>query len=225
MEEVRSRCVAFRSEKIEAGRNAPKLRAADRAGLFIWNIQRPVPFTHAQPQSVNAFRRIPMAMDSLEALFEDTLRDMYYAEKKLTKILPKMAKKATTEELSEAFTSHAAETQGQVERLEKVFKLLDKTARAKKCEALEGLSAEGDHVMEEAEDDGVMDAGLIASAQAVEHYEIARYGTLIAWANQLAMSDAANLLSESLEEEKAADEKLSGLAESVNPMAARQEAA
>jgi len=166
-----------------------------------------------------------MAMDSLEALFEDTLRDMYYAEKKLTKILPKMAKKATTEELSEAFTSHAAETQGQVERLEKVFKLIDKTARAKKCEALEGLSAEGDHVMEEAEDDGVMDAGLIASAQAVEHYEIARYGTLIAWANQLDMSDAANLLSESLEEEKAADEKLSGLAESVNPMAARQEAA
>jgi ferritin-like metal-binding protein YciE len=164
-------------------------------------------------------------MDSLEALFEDTLRDMYYAEKKLTKILPKMAKKATTEELSEAFTSHAAETQGQVERLEKVFKLIDKTPRAKKCEALEGLSAEGDHVMEEAEDDGVMDAGLIASAQAVEHYEIARYGTLIAWANQLDMSDAANLLSESLEEEKAADEKLSGLAESVNPMAARQEAA
>jgi ferritin-like metal-binding protein YciE len=166
-----------------------------------------------------------MAMDSLEALFEDTLRDMYYAEKKLTKILPKMAKKATTEELSEAFTSHAAETEGQVERLEKVFKLLDKTARAKKCEALEGLSAEGDHVMEEAEDDGVMDAGLIASAQAVEHYEIARYGTLIAWANQLDMTDAADLLSESLEEEKAADEKLGGLAESVNPMAARQEAA
>lgn len=165
-----------------------------------------------------------MAMDSLEALFEDTLRDMYYAEKKLTKILPKMAKKATTEELSEAFTAHAEETQGQVERIEKVFELIDKAPRAKKCEALEGLSAEGDHVMEEAEDDGVMDAGLIASAQPVEHYEIARYGALIAWAKQLGMDDAADLLSESLEEEKAADEKLSGLAESVNPMAAKEAA-
>ncbi|WP_119271469.1 YciE/YciF ferroxidase family protein [Taklimakanibacter deserti] len=166
-----------------------------------------------------------MPMNSLDALFEDTLRDMYYAEKKLTKILPKMAKKATSEELTEAFTSHAEETQGQVQRIEQVFDMLDKTPRAKKCEALEGLSAEGDHVMEEAEDDGVMDAGLIASAQAVEHYEIARYGALIAWAKQLDMSDAADLLAESLEEEKAADEKLNGLAETVNPMAARQEAA
>ncbi|QIG49226.1 ferritin-like domain-containing protein [Nordella sp. HKS 07] len=166
-----------------------------------------------------------MAMDSLAALFEDTLRDMYYAEKKLTKILPKMAKKATTEELAEAFTSHAEETAGQVQRIEKVFELLEKTPRAKKCEALEGLSAEGSHVMEEAEGDGVMDAGLIATAQAVEHYEIARYGTLIAWANQLDMAEAADLLTESLDEEKAADEKLSGLAESVNPMAAHKEAA
>jgi ferritin-like metal-binding protein YciE len=164
-------------------------------------------------------------MDSLTALFEDTLRDMYYAEKKLTRILPKMAKKATTEELAEAFTSHAQETEGHVERLEKVFEMLDKTARGKKCEALEGLSAEGDHVMEEAEDDGVLDAGLIASAQAVEHYEIARYGTLIAWAKQLDMSAAADLLAETLEEEKAADEKLNGIAETVNPMAAQKEAA
>jgi ferritin-like metal-binding protein YciE len=166
-----------------------------------------------------------MAMDSLDALFEDTLRDMYYAEKKLTKILPQMAKKASTVELAEAFTSHAEETQGQVERIEKVFEMLDKTPRGKRCEGLEGLSAEGDHVMEEAADDGVMDAGLIASAQAVEHYEIARYGTLIAWANQLDMADAADLLAESLEEEKAADEKLNGIAEGVNPMAARQVAA
>lgn len=166
-----------------------------------------------------------MAMDSLEALFEDTLRDMYYAEKKLTRILPKMAKKATAQELVDAFTSHAQETEGQVERIEKVFEMLDKAARGKKCEALEGLSAEGDHVMEEAEEDGVMDAGLIASAQAVEHYEIARYGTLIAWAKQLELTDAADLLAESLDEEKAADEKLSGIAEKVNPMAERKEAA
>ena len=166
-----------------------------------------------------------MALDSLDALFEDTLRDMYYAEKKLTKILPKMAKKASSRELSEAFTSHAEETRGQVDRLEQIFKLIDKSPRAKKCEALEGLSAEGDHVMEEAEEDGVMDAGLVASAQAVEHYEIARYGTLIAWANQLDMADAASLLEESLAEEKAADEKLSGIAEQVNPLAERAEAA
>jgi ferritin-like metal-binding protein YciE len=166
-----------------------------------------------------------MAMATLEALFEDGLRDLYYAEKKLTRILPKMAKKATTPELAQAFTSHAEETEGQVERIEKVFELMNKTARGKKCEALEGLSAEGDHVMEEAEQDGVMDAGLIASAQAVEHYEIARYGTLIAWAKQLDMSEAAELLVETLEEEKAADEKLNGIAEKVNPMAERKEAA
>lgn len=166
-----------------------------------------------------------MALDSLDALFEDTLRDMYYAEKKLTKILPKMAKKASSEELSQAFTSHATETEGHVERIEQVFKMIDKTARAKKCEAIEGLSKEGDHVMEEAEEDGVMDVGLIATAQAVEHYEIARYGALIAWANQLDMSDAASLLEETLAEEKAADEKLNGIAEKVNPMAERREAA
>ncbi|MBK1866417.1 ferritin-like domain-containing protein [Aestuariivirga sp. YIM B02566] len=166
-----------------------------------------------------------MALDTLGALFEDTLRDMYYAEKKLTKILPKMAKKATSEELADAFTSHAEETAEQAARIEQVFKMLEKTPRAKKCEALEGLSAEGDHVMEEADDDSVMDAGLIASAQAVEHYEIARYGTLIAWANELNMPDAATLLTESLEEEKAADEKLSGLAETANPAAAQKEAA
>jgi ferritin-like metal-binding protein YciE len=162
-----------------------------------------------------------MAMDTLTSLFEDMLRDMYYAEKKLTKILPKMAKKATTEELAEAFTSHASETQGHVERLEEVFQMLGKTARAKKCEALEGLSAEGDHVMEEAEDENVLDAGLIASAQAVEHYEMARYGTLIAWATQLEMPEAADLLKETLEEEKAADEKLNGLSEAVNAAAAQ----
>jgi ferritin-like metal-binding protein YciE len=166
-----------------------------------------------------------MAMDSLEALFEDTLRDMYYAEKKLTKILPKMAKKASSPDVAEAFESHAAETEEQVVRIEKVFKLLEKEPRGKKCEALEGLSAEGDHVMEEAEGDGVMNAGLIASAQAVEHYEIARYGALIAWANEMDMPDAVALLEESLAEEKAADEKLSGLAEAANPMAERKEAA
>lgn len=166
-----------------------------------------------------------MALDTLDALFEDTLRDMYYAEKKLTRILPKMAKKATSEELADAFTSHAEETQGHVDRIERIFGMLDKTPRAKKCEALEGLSKEGDHVMAEADAESVMDAGLIAAAQAVEHYEIARYGTLIAWADEIGLSDAVKLLEASLAEEKAADEKLSSIATTVNPAAERKEAA
>jgi ferritin-like metal-binding protein YciE len=166
-----------------------------------------------------------MPLDTLDALFEDTLRDMYYAEKKLVKTLPRMAKKASSAELADAFNSHKSETEGHVERIEKVFEILGKTARAKKCEAMEGLTKEGAHVMEEAEEDGVLDAGLIASAQAVEHYEIARYGTLVAWANQLDLADAAALLEENLAEEKAADEKLTSIAESVNPAAERAEAA
>jgi ferritin-like metal-binding protein YciE len=166
-----------------------------------------------------------MPLNTLDALFEDTLRDMYYAEKKLVRTLPKMAKKATSEDLTDAFNTHKTETEGHVERIEKVFEILGKSARAKKCEAMEGLTKEGEHVMEEADEDGVLDAGLIASAQAVEHYEIARYGTLIAWANQLDMADAAALLEENLSEEKAADEKLTSIAETVNPMAERAEAA
>jgi ferritin-like metal-binding protein YciE len=166
-----------------------------------------------------------MALATLDALFEDLLRDVYYAEKKLTKILPKMAKKASSTALAEAFTDHAAETEGQVERLENVFEIIGKTPRAKKCEALEGLAAEGDAVMEEAETDAVLDVGLIASAQAVEHYEMARYGTLIAWANELGLSKAVSLLEETLEEEKAADEKLGGLAEEANPLAEKKESA
>jgi ferritin-like metal-binding protein YciE len=166
-----------------------------------------------------------MPLNTLDALFEDTLRDMYYAEKKLVRTLPKMAKKATSEDLVDAFNTHKTETEGHVERIEKVFEILGKSARAKKCEAMEGLSKEGEHVMEEAKEDGVLDAGLIASAQAVEHYEIARYGTLVAWANQLDLADAASLLEENLSEEKAADEKLTSIAEAVNPMAERSEAA
>jgi ferritin-like metal-binding protein YciE len=166
-----------------------------------------------------------MPLNTLDALFEDTLRDMYYAEKKLVKTLPKMAKKASSEELADAFNAHKTETEGHVERIEKVFGIIGKTPRAKRCEAMEGLTKEGAHVMEEADEDGVLDAGLIASAQAVEHYEIARYGTLIAWANQLDLGNAASLLEENLAEEKAADEKLTSIAETVNPAAERAEAA
>jgi len=160
-----------------------------------------------------------MPMKTLEDLFHDTLRDVYYAEKKLTKVLPKMAKNATSEELASAFEKHLAETEGHVSRIEEVFALIDKPARAKKCEAIEGLAAEGDHVIEEGKDDAVLDAGLVASAQAVEHYEIARYGALVAWAELMGNKKAAALLQKTLDEEKACDETLSGLADSINEAA------
>jgi ferritin-like metal-binding protein YciE len=160
-----------------------------------------------------------MPLASLNDLFHDGLRDMYYAEKKLLRTLPKMAKASSNEQLAEAFQNHRAETEGQVERLEQVFEIISKSPRAKKCEAMDGLVEEGQEIMQEAEDDDVKDAGLIAAGQAVEHYEIARYGTLVAWANRLALSDAASLLEENLAEEKAADQLLNKIAEEVNEAA------
>jgi ferritin-like metal-binding protein YciE len=157
-----------------------------------------------------------MSVNSLTDLFHDTLRDIYWAEKHLVKALPKMAKAASSTELSEAILKHQAETELHVERLEQVFEMIGKAPRAKKCEAMVGLSAEGDHVMEEVEDDTVRDVGIIGAAQSVEHYEIARYGTLAAWAKQLGLDDAVELLVTTLKEEKAADEILSGLADTIN---------
>lgn len=164
-----------------------------------------------------------MPVTNLSDLFHDTLRDVYWAEKHLVKTLPKIAKAASTAELAEAILKHHAETETHVERLEKVFRILDKTARGKKCEAMVGLSAEGDHVIEEVEDDLVRDVGIIGAAQAVEHYEIARYGTLAAWAKQLGLPDAVKLLVQTLEEEKVADETLSQLADEINTEAERDE--
>lgn len=152
-------------------------------------------------------------METLNDLFEDMLKDVYYAEKKILKELPKMAEKASCEDLKAAFESHREETEGQVERLEQVFKIIGKKPEAKKCEAIEGIAAEAKEVMEEAKNETVMDAGLLATAQAVEHYEMARYGTLIAWAKELAIDDAVALLQETLDQEKAADSKLTELAE------------
>jgi ferritin-like metal-binding protein YciE len=157
-----------------------------------------------------------MPVTTLSDLFYDTLRDIYWAEKHLLKALPKMSKKAANPELAEALEIHRVETEGHVERLEQVFEVINKAPRAKKCEAMVGLSAEGDHVLEEVEDETVRDVGIIGAAQAVEHYEIARYGTLATWAKLLGHEDAAKLLGATLEEEKAADEILSGLAESIN---------
>jgi ferritin-like metal-binding protein YciE len=158
---------------------------------------------------------------TLEDLFLATLKDIYHGEKQITKALPKMAKKASSPKLVEAMQQHLQETEGQIARLERVFELMGKTPRGKTCEAIEGLVAEGEEVMDEAAGGEVMDAGLIAAAQAVEHYEIARYGTLAAWARQLGMAEAAQLLEQTLQEEKNTDALLNKIAlESVNKKAA-----
>ena len=153
-----------------------------------------------------------MPLTSLDDLFNNGLRDMYYAEKKLLRVLPRMAKASANERLAEAFQNHLAETETQVERLEKVFDLVDQKPRAKKCPAMDGLIEEGNEVLKGAKEENVKDAGLLAAGQAVEHYEIARYGTLIAWADELGRDDVVRLLTTNLNEEKAADKKLSTVA-------------
>ena len=160
-------------------------------------------------------------MKSLEDLFINLLKDMYYAEKQILKALLKMAKQADSSELRRAFEHHFKETEGQVERLEQVFALCDTKVAGKTCPAIKGILEEGAEDMKEAADADVLDAGMIADAQAVEHYEIARYGTLIAWANQLGMREAATLLNQTLEQEYNADRTLTELAEnSLNRQAA-----
>ena len=150
---------------------------------------------------------------TLHDAFIDELRDTYDAERQLTKALAKLARAATAPALREAFESHLDETQGQIERLERVFETLDEKPRGKHCEGIAGIIEEGKSIMEEDFDDTAMDACLIAAGQRAEHYEMAAYGTLVAWARAMGHSDAADLLQETLDEEKAADEKLSGLAE------------
>jgi len=152
---------------------------------------------------------------TLNDLFMDTLKDIYFAEKQILKALPKMARAAQSEEGKSGFLQHRDETQGQIDRLEQVFELLGKPARGKTCEAIQGIIAEGEEIMEDYKGTVALDAGLISSAQAVEHYEIARYGTLIAWAKQLGLKDAVPLLQASLAEEEATDKKLTQLAEGL----------
>ena len=160
-------------------------------------------------------------MKSLNELFVNLLQDVHFAEKQLTTALPKMAAKAGDPKLRTAIESHLVETKNQISRLEKVFAMIDEDPEGEECEAIEGLLEEAEEVMDEAENDEVRDAGMIAAAQAVEHYEIARYGTLRAWASQLGLHDVEKLLGETLEEEKAADAKLSEIANSnVNKKAA-----
>jgi ferritin-like metal-binding protein YciE len=163
---------------------------------------------------------------TLRDAFVDELKDSYDAEKQLIKALGKMAKSSTAPELREAFESHREETRGQVERLEQVFGLLEVRPKGKHCDGVAGIIEEGKSVMEENFDDQTMDACLIASGQRAEHYEMAAYGTLVAWATALGLTEAADLLQQTLDEEKAADEKLTALAEGgINEDAAQGDAA
>jgi ferritin-like metal-binding protein YciE len=152
---------------------------------------------------------------TLDELFHDTLKDIYFAEKKILSTLPKMVKAAQSEKLKAAFEKHRGETEGQVLRLEQVFAIIEKKPEGKTCAAIVGITDEGAEIMEEYKDSLALDAGLLAAAQAVEHYEISRYGTLKAWAEELGLDDAAELLEETLDEEEATDEALTEIAKSA----------
>ncbi|MDB5642222.1 MAG: yciF [Hyphomicrobiales bacterium] len=152
------------------------------------------------------------AVKTMQDLFVHTLKDIYYAEKLIYRSLPKMIKQASSPELKQAFEKHREETEGQIERLEQVFEECEIAARGVRCEAMDGIIAEAKDVMDEVEDDQVRDAGMLAAAQTIEHYEMSRYGTLIAWAKQLGMKNSIKLLQQTLDEEKKTDKLLSELA-------------
>ena len=154
-----------------------------------------------------------MAIQDLKDLFLHTLRDIYYAERQITKALPKMAEKAESGELKTLFEDHLDETKRQIGRLEKVFEFMGEQAKGEKCPAIEGIINEAEELMGEIDDRDTLDAAMIASAQAVEHYEITRYGTLISWAELLELEEASNHLRDNLDEEKDADSKLTRIAE------------
>jgi ferritin-like metal-binding protein YciE len=160
--------------------------------------------------------------NDLHELFLDELADIYNAEQQLTKALPKLAKTAKTDELREAFEQHLEETENHISRLEQVFESLGESMKRKKCKGMEGLIEEGEEVISEKRNTRALDAGLIISAQKVEHYEIATYGSLCSWAQQMGHDDVLELLRETLEEEKAADEKLTEIAESIANTQAEQ---
>ncbi|MBN8995615.1 MAG: ferritin-like domain-containing protein [Rhizobiales bacterium] len=158
---------------------------------------------------------MPKQPKTLDELFHDTLKDIYFAEKKILATLPKMAKAADSGELQDAFAKHRQQTERHVERLEKVFSIIGKKPQGKTCKAIVGITEEGAEIMEEYEGSPALDAGLLAAAQAVEHYEISRYGTLRTWAEELGLDDAVPLLEATLKEEKATDQTLTEIAESV----------
>ncbi|RWP13855.1 ferritin-like domain-containing protein [Mesorhizobium sp.] len=161
----------------------------------------------------------------LEDLFYEALKDIYYAERKILSALKKMARGAESQELTAALEKHRDETEGQVERLQQVFEIFGKRAQGKTCPAIDGILEEGQEILEEFQEAPTLDAGLVAAAQAVEHYEIARYGTLVTWAGLLGLNDAVQLLQQTLEEEKATDEALTQLGQAGVNERALQEAA
>src|SRR6218665_2536045 len=179
----------------------------------------------------NKIKKSPVSGDNvmehsqLMKLFEDELKDIYWAEKALTKALPKMAKNATAPELKEALENHLEETEGQIQKGEEVFDIIGKKPVAKKCEAMAGLVKEGEEIMKDTEKGPMRDAGIISAAQKVEHYEIASYGTLCTFAKTLGLEEAADLLGEILNEEKNADETLTEIAVSTINVAAMEEEA
>jgi ferritin-like metal-binding protein YciE len=158
---------------------------------------------------------MPAKEKTLNDLFLEALKDVYHAEKQILRALPKMAKAAESDQLRQAFQTHRDETEKQIERLEQVFEIIGKPARAKTCQAIQGIIEEGKETMDDFADSDAIDAGLISAAQAVEHYEMSRYGTLKTWATQLGMRDAARLLDQTLEEEKKTDKLLTQLAENA----------
>jgi ferritin-like metal-binding protein YciE len=166
-----------------------------------------------------------MTAKKLEDLFHDTLKDIYFAEKKILTALPKMAKGANSDELRAAFEKHKGETEGQVRRLEQVFEVIDKKPQGKTCDAILGILKEGEEIMADYDGSPALDAGLLAAAQAVEHYEISRYGTLRTWAEELGHDKAVKLLQATLDEEEATDQALTKLAESSVNQEAQAEAA
>jgi ferritin-like metal-binding protein YciE len=164
---------------------------------------------------------MPAKAKTLDDLFLQTLKDIYYAERKILKSLPRMAKAAESKELKQAFNTHREETQGQIERLEQVFEMLGKRASGVSCEAINGILEEGESVMEDFGDSEALDPAILAAAQAVEHYEIVRYGTLKSWAEELGLQDAIKLIDQNLQEEKKTDQLLTQLAEArINRKAA-----
>jgi ferritin-like metal-binding protein YciE len=207
-----------------AVRNIPRIyRLAPHQQLNIGRFRqtnrprRGIPSTKG-PASMGLFTKDIKTMDDL---FLHQLQDIYYAEKQLVKALPKMAEKATDRQLKQGFLTHLDETKTHVQRLEQVFKMIGAEIKAVDCPAIDGIIEEADEVTGEVEDKSVLDAALINAAQAAEHYEMTRYGSLIAWAKQLGRSDCASLLQKTLDEEKATDKKLTTLAEgSVNLRAA-----
>lgn len=166
-----------------------------------------------------------MPMKTLEDLFVDGVKDIYYAEKQILKALKKMARGAQSQDLKAAFDKHLQETEMQVERLVQVFEIIGKPARGKTCPAIDGIIEEGQEILDEFKDSDALNAGLLAAAQAVEHYEIARYGTLKSWAMQLGKQDAAQLLEQTLAEETKTDEALTQLAETKVNSKGKQKAA